>query len=535
MLAERLWLELPEVTADVADQTRHISNRRKFEFKEVHLEPVDGNVRPDVMLVTGNGSRLHVEIFVRHRVDPAKIDKLKARNISSVEIVLSDLDWDDRSSWEDAVLWKAHRRWLHNRVAAAEEQRLTDEIAAAEKTRAAQLQSELDRLQNIIAAPFEEPTAALIEQHDLALRRGFASLVVPSPAGANCFRVKPEFWQTCILNQFLWDDLAGVPRVFETNKAFAHVQRLVRSKLGRISRKATLAMQRLEPSFATPWHAVHGYLKWLKVHAEMFDPNVRGMQWLPSHKAVSWRNLVIKRWRDEQELKDELLEWVNPIMARLPADERCDFDRERWAEGLIASYDRDQIRYQCRQIANMVGKGIGLVADSMGLPLEKEYQRQLEAQTLKRALEEQAASMARKSADRAARIDQLRVLATGTLGSDAQTWLEEKNAQLEGATPMEIAATSDEDLSRARNLLQEISREIQRQSEIASHAFKHQETKRIALEILTDLAKQRATDPIRADLWCNSANPKLSGARPSDFCVDESTLTICKRIMPQKL
>ena len=109
LLADRLWLWIPEVRAQAAGRTEPISDRRTYEFSEVLVEKADGNVRPDLLLVTASGKILHVEIYVRHRVDPIKLEKLKSRGISSVEIDLSKLDWDNRDAWELAILETAPR------------------------------------------------------------------------------------------------------------------------------------------------------------------------------------------------------------------------------------------------------------------------------------------------------------------------------------------------------------------------------------------------------------------------------------------
>ena len=88
LLAEKLWLWIPPVNAKAAGRTELISDRQRYEFSQVKVEKADGNVRPDLLLVTDRGRVLHVEIFVRHRVGPIKLEKLRDRGISSVEIDL---------------------------------------------------------------------------------------------------------------------------------------------------------------------------------------------------------------------------------------------------------------------------------------------------------------------------------------------------------------------------------------------------------------------------------------------------------------
>ena len=99
LLADRLWLWLPPVRANAAEMVKRISEGGKYRFAEVRVERADGNVRPDLLLIAKGGATLHIEIFVRHKVESAKLEKLRTRGISSIEIDLSGLDWDARDSW----------------------------------------------------------------------------------------------------------------------------------------------------------------------------------------------------------------------------------------------------------------------------------------------------------------------------------------------------------------------------------------------------------------------------------------------------
>ena len=61
---------------------------REIFVDDVKLEQRYGNIVPDIVLVS-NGKELFIEIFVTHRIDEVKLEKLKQANISTIEIDLS--------------------------------------------------------------------------------------------------------------------------------------------------------------------------------------------------------------------------------------------------------------------------------------------------------------------------------------------------------------------------------------------------------------------------------------------------------------
>ena len=61
---------------------------REIFVDKVKLEQSYGNIVPDIVLVS-NGRELFVEIFVTHKIDEVKLEKLKQANISTIEIDLS--------------------------------------------------------------------------------------------------------------------------------------------------------------------------------------------------------------------------------------------------------------------------------------------------------------------------------------------------------------------------------------------------------------------------------------------------------------
>jgi uncharacterized protein (DUF2384 family) len=538
LLAEKLWLWIPAVLAKAAGRTEPISDRQQYKFSQVKVEKADGNVRPDLLLVTDSGKVLHVEIYVRHRVDPIKLEKLIERGISSVEIDLSKLDWDDRSAWDEAILETAPREWLHNARAAKVQRGMEARAASEAKAQQQVLDAEYEKIAGIwnrVETVREEPDKHLTEQHSLALKRGFSQKIGHAVKGAACFRVSPAYWQAPLVNRFLWDKATASASVFETSDALAYVRDLIWPGLNRISKETSARMQRDIPAFQDPWHAVHSYLKWLKDEHWMFAKRVGGKQWLPSSSALHLREEQEATWQQERERRKEVTDWLDMILSDIPANETTSFDRADWVDWFVTSYDEDKARSFHEAIYGMVVNGRQLFDDFRGLPLLAEYERQEIAQEKRRVQKERERVARLAQAERDTRISKIEDKASSVLSELAQHWLLAANAQLDGKAPLDLATQSDEGLARATSELARLHNE-RREAEAREAAKVRQQA---ALEKnraeLTALAGKRARDPARAELWCRSPNPKLGGQRPIDYCVDDRALRTCKDIMPASL
>lgn len=538
LLAERLWLWLPAVHANAAGRTEPISDRRQYEFSDVRVEKADGNVRPDLLLATANDKVLHVEIFVRHKVDPIKLEKLRSRGLSSIEIDLSKLDWDDRSAWELAILETAPRKWLHNAIAAKVQKSIESRAAAEARERQQILDAEFEKVGGIwkqALASCGDPDKKLAEQYSLAMKRGFAQKIGHAVKGAACFRVSPAYWQARLVNRFLWDKATASPSAFDTGDALACVRDLIWPGLNRISRETSDRMQRDFPEFQDPWRAVHSYLKWLKEHHWMFDKRVLGKHWLPSSSALHLRKRQEEAWQQEHERKGEVADWMDMILSNIPENETSGFDRASWVDWFVNAYDEDEARALHEALYDMVVGGRKLADDLLGLPLLAEYERQEIAQEKRRVEEERRRTARLAQAGRDRRMSAIQDKTSSVLDEWAQHWLNAANAQLDGRTPLELAAEADEGLARAASELARLHKESREVAEREVTQARQQATLEKNRAELAELAGKRARDPVRADLWCKSPNPKIGGQRPIDYCVDDRTLRTCKQIMPASL
>lgn len=93
----------------------------KVPIDKVYQEKSYGDNKPDIVIET-NGVEIKIEVLVTHRVDDAKIYKLRRDKISTLEIDLSKLDRYniDFDNLREVLVGKnEHKYWVYNKVADA--------------------------------------------------------------------------------------------------------------------------------------------------------------------------------------------------------------------------------------------------------------------------------------------------------------------------------------------------------------------------------------------------------------------------------
>ena len=393
----------------------------------------------------------------------------------------------------------------------------------------------LSKIWNADTAIWLTPDKQLLDGHSLALKRGFGMMINHPMNGAGCFSVSPAYWQALLANHFLWHELSEMPREFETGEALAHVQHLVRPGLEAISRDVVGIMQQAFPEFLTPWHTVHAYLKWLKVHHFMFDKRVLGKRWVPSGSAVHRRKEQEAKWHHERERKDDLAEWLDLILSSIPAGESSNFDRSTWIDQFIFAYDEHEARGKLEEIYEMVVAGSRLAEDMLDLPLAAEFRRQESAQSQRRIEAQRKRLADLEQSQRKGRIAILCRSAEQALDSYAQVWLDARHDRLGGMTPRSASGASGKGLAEANVVLQQLVQERQKAAALEAAEVRQNAALEKNRTELMDAAKMRARDPVRASLWCKTSNPKIGGHRPFDYCIDDFKLRVCKDIMPENL
>lgn len=96
ILREAKQFKIPAVYVEFPKSYKEkekISDERIIPIDDVALEQRCGDVVPDIV-INSKGQTLFVEIFVTHKVDDDKLEKIRKQGISTIEIDLSSLDED---------------------------------------------------------------------------------------------------------------------------------------------------------------------------------------------------------------------------------------------------------------------------------------------------------------------------------------------------------------------------------------------------------------------------------------------------------
>jgi hypothetical protein len=117
ILAKRQEIALPvaEVRFQGGKKPIEVSSMDLYPLTNIRLEKRIGSITPD-LLVDMDGKSLAIEIFVTHRVDAEKIEKLRKMGLSTIEIDLSDVERDlNKDLLEEIVVDGYDRKtWLHH-------------------------------------------------------------------------------------------------------------------------------------------------------------------------------------------------------------------------------------------------------------------------------------------------------------------------------------------------------------------------------------------------------------------------------------
>ena len=119
ILSTQKEIVLPAVCVEFNSNRRpmELSPERKFQIDSVQLETRTGDIVPDLIATIGT-KQLLIEIFVTHRVDLHKIDKIRRLGISAVEVDLSNAPRDLSIASIEELVVSSHlnKRWLFNTV-----------------------------------------------------------------------------------------------------------------------------------------------------------------------------------------------------------------------------------------------------------------------------------------------------------------------------------------------------------------------------------------------------------------------------------
>jgi hypothetical protein len=276
LLASALVLALPPLRRDGERQPRHPGGR--YRFDAALLEHRLGAVVPDVIVRRADRDLL-VEFQVTHACGPDKIAGIENLGVAAVEIDLSGLSRTARrQDLEEAILFRAPRRWLHNPklqgAPAAPAERASRPLRPARPSAALE-RAYAAACREVRAMPVASLAPARIGADGLTHAIGLAV------AGFGCFSVSPRDWQALILMSALDRALVRGPGVVKVAAALRQVRERgwVRPRFSRLQPAERANLRTASPSFALPEAAIAAWATALSLQG-LLIPSGRREEWI---------------------------------------------------------------------------------------------------------------------------------------------------------------------------------------------------------------------------------------------------------------
>lgn len=122
ILAESKTLLIPKVSIDFSKygtsyKQTIISEPKMIDIDRVELELKQGEIIPDIIAYCGD-KKIYIEIYVTHKIDDFKLEKIKSSGISTIEIDLSQTDrFISKEILKEELIEKTENKtWVFNSI-----------------------------------------------------------------------------------------------------------------------------------------------------------------------------------------------------------------------------------------------------------------------------------------------------------------------------------------------------------------------------------------------------------------------------------
>lgn len=538
-------ITLPALILNHKGRREIVSPERVYKFSKAKLEKRLDTIIPDVILETHDGVQLIVEVRVTHPCDEAKIEKLRADNLSAIEIDLRHYRTSgDRGAVEIALLSGARREWLHNakvshfadRLRERDEQRrmLQAQLADArareeaainaerEKREAIELARDLDRIVHAVRTMALQKSQRVGPVNDPMMQFGASSAADMRSVG---FTTPNQTWQAELATKFLTYPDALDWQVEPVT--VAHAMRVVSDHIipsfnVKITpplrdRLRTVFPRRLVPSEAIEMFfdlaCSEGYLEGSDGEYRVSEGYARTL----AKRAAERRAYEGRRERIGARIAE--------LVSHLPRRATEDFSQERWfmapqcntglsPDAICRTENQEAFREfdeQLKLIESMSSGGEPVV-HLLNLPIQDDVKL---AHIRKRDAALQTA--ARRRGD-------LLLAANAGLEQDADAWLSAPCEEDEELARIDYAGESETSLAKMYQALAVATRE--RHAEICARV----EAQACRNELRATAAKIYDADHLK--VFLNAFDKRLGNA-PDRHCVDRRTLNECLALLPR--
>lgn len=529
LLEQKKTLTLPALILQDEGLTEIVFKPGTYDFDKVLPERNLGTFQPDA-IVTYKGAELAVEFLVSHAVDAEKRVKVLERDLSMVEIDLSDIRPGQLLSEEldHVILHSAPRQWIYHRRRTAAVKKLADEVAAKRAERGRRLKWHIEkRVRPAYPGGWTDEATASV---------GAAGLQYLIDLDVDCghwFAVPRAVWQAQALDAFvikpsqLYSPRGSSIAVKgdwpnEHSLASKLPDWMIRSDLSEYPPNRLVEAGYDRPTYGSPHHAVWSYFAVLQARGQVvfwsreeqtffIEPELHGRL----YRRVELRRVVTKLLGAVQYGNPDrgYLHWASTCVVKgmMVAD---------LVENGGESYD-DLFRGISAIETMLPSYSRKVVDDLCGLPLEPIRERNLAAIA---ADEEERLRKEQEAAD--TRRNSIRRQAAQLLEHDAADWLA-RRIQQNGLSIVEFTSTSDDALFTAERWLA-VAANQRREAIIAAERV-------AALRVeLTRAAHKAFSNPVMAELFLRTGQPRIGGRHPIDYCDSKEALEFLVSLLPKR-
>lgn len=556
VLLKHLKVLVPAVEANLLGRWKSKSEAKFFSLDTVVLEQRFDKIVPDVIAQKGD-RKLLIEIFVTHRCSPAKIEFVRREGLSMMEINLSRVPrLAPMEEIEAAILQAAPRHWVYNPFITGLEEQIRQQLEA--ETQRAREHEEIKRRAEQEA--FERQISSLTALVDKARigreivrfdnreevfkaiqDAGYAKAIGIRLAGDYVFRTERGYWQAMIVEHFILEPFRR--HRWQTHFTTADAVNLVMPPLVRpsfktLAKRISAALSEGISDFRQPEEVVDAYLGALE--AAKFIRLSSWGAWVPEQAPFQAHEAAQREKATREQHRTEIFESLSKIIAQIPPHLAKRVKAGKWFKtelgvfrstpsGLLDTGDGSKLIRHLERLSRMLKPGGQIETDLLGLPLEDFVRaRQEEARLEKVRLQEEAAEVARKSAEqtrlrtewRVQHVEQEALIRLGRIEGNA--WL--AAPAVTGWLPLQLAEASEELFERALGLLNQREEEIRVQ--------KHLEWNRKELiHQMTQRAELILGSHELANLWIKNQHPKLGRASPENYCRTREDTDFCLALL----
>ncbi|TBE93131.1 hypothetical protein ELG97_15040 [Rhizobium leguminosarum] len=515
---------------------RPATSRQSIALSDVQLEVAEGDLIPDIVAIGPDGRKLFIEIKNTHGCPPEKLDKLATMDVDVLEIDVSGYGAHPLDDLDEVILDLAPRVVIQSAALRAMAMTIADERTAREANRQTDASRRIALYRD--HPMLNSPRAAELADEMVAL--GLADYMDLDDTQPSALRVPRRQWQAAVLYRLgatIYPDKVDAVDMLERLRQ----RKWPKPELDFMSSEDTdWITKHIAPDFKSAYEEVASYLKRLLASGVAHEDG-RGRYYMTQSgrdtisQAARERSKPVVRRQELDDALEEIRDYIVP-------DDGDWLDVDVWLDeraGELGTSVANLLQHDDGRFDHLMGT-LKTVRTSImrmqlsrqdeppedlaGLPLDKFFLRLQTArfEAEERAQQDRDVRLKREAEDRVAEAIQ----AANWVVADRTTWLDTVRPDSDGMTRRALAAGSRRGLGKVLGDIAKIRAE--KAAEQRAEAYRTTALDRLRAEVVRVISR-----PDHADLWLRQSMRQLEGARPQDYCVDETTLARCLEVLAE--